>query len=86
METKIKDYLQLIIAFSVAIAVFLSIQPFIQSLLNKFIASVTASQTGRFVIVIIGFGALVAVAYIIYSILTYIRKEIEKEKEDKNGS
>ena len=87
METKIKDYLQLIIAFSVAIAVFLSIQPFIQSLLNKFIASVTASQTGRFVIVIIGFGALVAAAYIIYSILTYIiRREVRKEKEVKSGN
>ena len=57
MKTKIKDYLQLIIAFSVAIAVFLFIRPFIQSLLNKFIASMTFSQIGRFFIIIIGFGA-----------------------------
>lgn len=86
MKTKIKDYLPLIITFSVAIAVFLFIRPFIQSLLNKFIASMTSSQIGRFFIIIIGFGALVAAAYIIYSILTYIRREIGKEKGDKNGN
>jgi ABC-type multidrug transport system permease subunit len=46
----------------------------------------TSSQIGRFFIIIIGFGALVAAAYIIYSILTYIRREIGKEKGDKNGN
>ena len=86
MKTKIKDYLQLIITFSVAIAVFLFLRPFIHLLLNKFITSMTSSQIGRFFIIIIEFGALVSAAYIIYSILTYIiRREVRKEKESKNG-
>lgn len=86
MKAKIKDYLRLIIPFSIGIALFLLIHPFVQSLLNKLIALMTSSQIGRFFIIIIGFGALVAAAYIIYSILTYIRREIGKEKGDKNGN
>ena len=85
MKTKIKDYLRLIIPFSIGIALFLLIRPFLQSLLNKFIVSMTASQIGRFVIIIIGFGALVAAAYIIYSMLTYVTGKKERTEDDKNG-
>ena len=81
MKTKIKDYLRLIIPFSIGIALFLFIRPFIESLLNKFIVSMRASQIGRFVIVIIGFGALVAAAYIIYFILTYVTGKKERREE-----
>ena len=81
MKTKIKDYLRLIIPFSIGIALFLLIRPFLQSLLNKFIVSMRASQIGRFVIVIIGFGALVAAAYIIYFILTYVTGKKERREE-----
>jgi hypothetical protein len=85
MKTKIKDYLQLIIAFSVGIALFLFLRPFIQLLLNKFIASMTSSQIGRFVIIIIGFGALVLGGYLVYSMLTYITGKKERTEDDKNG-
>ena len=85
METKIKDYLQLIIAFSVAIAVFLFIRPFIQSLLNKFIASMTSSQIGRIITVIIVFGEIILGGYLVYSMLTYETRKKERIEEDKNG-
>ena len=83
-ETKIKDYLQLIITFSVAIAVFLLIRPFIQLLLNKFIAFMTSSQIGTIGAIIIEFGIAVLDTYILYSLLVYIGKkrffEFEGEK------
>ena len=79
METKIKDYLQLIITFSVAIAIFLMvflfIRPFIQLLLNKFIVFMISSQIGRIITVLIVFGEIILGGYLVYSMLTYVRKE-----------
>ena len=90
MKTKIKDYLPLIITFSVAIAIFLMvflfIQPLIQSLINKFIVFMISSQIGRIIAVIIVSCEIILGGYFVYFMLTYIRKKIEKEKEDKNGS
>ena len=79
MKTKIKDYLSLVITFSVAIAIFLMvflfIQPLIQSLINKFIVFMTSSQIGRIITVIIVFGEIILGGYLVYSMLTYQRKE-----------
>ena len=78
MKTKIKDYLQLIIAFSVGIALFLFLRPFIQLLLNKFIASMTSSQISVINFVIIALSEIILSAYLVYSMLTYIGKQIGK--------
>ena len=79
MKTKIKDYLSLVITFSVAIAIFLMvflfIQPLIQSLINKFIVFMISSQIGRIITVIIVFGEIILGGYLVYSMLTYQRKE-----------
>lgn len=82
METKIKDYLPFIIEFSVGIALFLLIRPFVQPLLNIMMSY----QIGRIIAVIIVSCEIILGGYLVYSMLTYIRKKIEKEKEDKNGS
>ena len=75
MKAKIKDYLRLIIPFSIGIALFLLIHPFVQSLLNKLIALMTSSQIGRIITVIIVFGEIILGGYLVYSMLTYQRKE-----------
>lgn len=82
METKIKDYLPFIIEFSVGIALFLLIRPFVQPLLNIMMSY----QIGRIIAVIIVSCEIILGGYFVYFMLTYIRKKIEKEKEDKNGS
>jgi hypothetical protein len=78
MKTKIKDYLQLIITFSVAIAVFLFLRPFIHLLLNKFITSMTSSQIGRFFIIIIGVGTIELSCILLYAILAFMVKGVKE--------
>ena len=89
MKTKIKDYLSLVITFSVAIAIFLMvflfIQPLIQSLINKFIVFMTSSQIGRIITVIIVFGEIILGGYLVYSMLTYVTGKKERTEDDKNG-
>ncbi len=82
METKIKDYLPFIIEFSVGIALFLLIRPFVQPLLNIMMSY----QIGRIIAVIIVSCEIILGGYFVYFMLTYIRREIGKEKGDKNGN
>lgn len=71
METKIKDYLPFIIEFSVGIALFLLIRPFVQPLLNIMMSY----QIGRIIAVIIVSCEIILGGYFVYSMLTYQRKE-----------
>lgn len=85
MESKIKDYLPLIITFSVVIAAALFIRPFIQPLISKFIVSMLSSQIGRIIAVIILSGEIILSGYLVYSLLTYVRRRGKIIREDKNG-
>ena len=68
---RIKDYLPFIITFSIGIALLLLIRPFVRSLLNIMMSS----QIGRIITVIIVFGEIILGGYLVYSMLTYQRKE-----------
>ena len=77
MKTKIKDYLRLIIPFSIGIAVFLLIRPFLQPLLNKLIALMTSSHAGLILTIIIGVGTIELGCILLYAILAFMVKEIK---------
>ena len=78
MKTKIKDYLRLIIPFSIGIALLLLIRPFVQSLLNKLIALMTSSHAGLILTIIIGVGTIELGCILLYAILAFMVKGIEE--------
>ena len=78
MKTKIKDYLRLIIPFSIGIALFLLIRPFLQSLLNKLIALTTSSQIGLIFTIIIGVGTIELSCILLYAILAFMVKGVKE--------
>ena len=80
---RIKDYLRLIIPFSIGIALFLLIRPFLQSLLNKLIAlttssQMTSSQIGLIFTIIIGVGTIELSCILLYAILAFMVKGVKE--------
>ena len=85
MKTKIKDYLRLIIPFSIGIALFLLIRPFVQSLLNKLIALTTSSQIGLIFTIIIGVGTIELSCILLYAILAFMVKGVKEVTYEKSS-
>lgn len=78
LKKDLRSFVWLILQVSIAVALFLLIRPFIPPLIDKLILFMTSSQISVINFVIIALSEIILSAYLVYSMLTYIGKQIGK--------
>ena len=81
LKKDLRSFVWLILQVSIAVALFLLIRPFIPPLIDKLILFMTSSQISVINFVIIALSEIILSAYLVYSMLTYIGKQIGKAEE-----